>query len=837
MILNRVLCQVLGMLLVGTIAASSQSFLQHRNRLQFKQWTFHKGDIHSAESPRLLSSDDWSRITVPHTWNAQDVLTEGDRYYQGIGWYRTSFTIPRDWPAARTYIRFEGVSVVADVFVNGEYVGKHKGGYSAFCYEVTKYLLAGGENLLAVKVDNTMQPEVAPSGTDLYPLFGGIYRPVALFQTDNLCVSPLDFASSGVTVKPLRVSETEAEIEVETRVSYCYEPPLQTASPQLLPPRGMKGTGLYGEYYDNETFQGKPRHTRIDEAVSFNFGAGSALADMPADHFSIRWTGRLVPLRSGSYRFVMKSDDGSRLYLDDRRIIDHWGTHAATEKSYDVKLEAGKETQIAIEYNESGGDASVVFGWKLMDNATQKVEAVVLASVINRERKPVAGNRQTVAVDNNGELTAVQHFHLDRPHLWNAKTDPYLYRVNIRLEDAQGSVLDEVDQPFGLRFFHVDRDSGLILNGRPYSLYGVSRHQEWEGLGPALSDAHHEKDVDLILELGATGVRLAHYQQADKMYSLCDEHGLVVWAEIPNTPAYRKHPDYLQNCRDQLTELIKQNINHPSILFWGLYNEIDIPFADLKLLHDTAKRLDPDRLTTQADNSQVSERHLITDVAAWNWYFGWYYGQFGEYGPWFDRARRSQPTLKAGLSEYGAGGCISQQRENPPRPDADKGRFFPEQYQRLYHEKVWEELKNRKDIWCKFIWNLADFSWTNVRRGDRDFINHKGLITHDRQTKKDAFYFYKANWSAEPVLYLLSRRHTDRTEPSVPVEVYTNLGEVELRVNGTLVSRKRMESDIHKIRWDEIGLAPGRNRIDVTARQGEKTYTDSCEWTYRPKED
>jgi beta-galactosidase len=424
----------------------------------------------------------------------------------------------------------------------------------------------------------------------------------------------------------------------------------------------------------------------------------------------------------------------------------------------------------------------------------------------------------------------VQRFHLDRPHLWNAKADPYLYTLNVRLEDVQGNVLDEVEQPFGLRFYRVDRDSGLVLNGRAYPLYGVCRHQEWEGLGPALSNKHHEKDVGFILELGATGVRLAHYQQADKMYSLCDENGLVVWAEIPNTPAYRNHPDYLQNCKEQLTELIKQNLNHPSILFWGLYNEVDIPTADLKILHETAKRLDPYRLTTQADYSQVSERHLITDVAAWNWYYGWYYGQFGEYAPWFDRAHKNYPTLMAGLSEYGAGGCISQQQENPARPDASNGRFFPEQYQRLYHERVWSEIKNRKDLWCKFVWNLADFSWTNVRRGDRDFINHKGLITHDHKTKKDAFYFYKANWSDEPVLYLLSRRNTERTEKLVTVEVYTNLDEVELYVNGIFISRKKMESDIHKIHWDNVPLVPGRNRIDVIGHQENKTFTDACEW-------
>jgi beta-galactosidase len=337
--------------------------------------------------------------------------------------------------------------------------------------------------------------------------------------------------------------------------------------------------------------------------------------------------------------------------------------------------------------------------------------------------------------------------------------------------------------------------------------------------------------VGFILELGATGVRLAHYQQADKMYSLCDENGLVVWAEIPNTPIYRGTPDYLENCKEQLTELIKQNINHPSILFWGLYNEIDIPAQDLKVLHDTAKRLDPHRLTTQADNSQPGERHTVTDIAAWNWYYGWYYGEFGDYGPWFDRLHRDHPSLISGLSEYGAGGCVSQQQEDPVRPDANNGRFFPEQYQRLYHEKVWSEIKDRKDIWCKFIWNLADFSWTTVHRGDRDFINHKGLITHDRKIKKDAFYFYKANWSQEPVLYLLSRRNTERAKNPVSVEVYTNLDEVTLFVNGNLVSKKKMESDIHKIRWDQIPLVPGRNRIDVIGNRKDKTYTDSCEWT------
>jgi beta-galactosidase len=361
----------------------------------------------------------------------------------------------------------------------------------------------------------------------------------------------------------------------------------------------------------------------------------------------------------------------------------------------------------------------------------------------------------------------------------------------------------------------------------------VCRHQEWEGLGSALTDKNHEKDIELILELGANGVRLAHYQQAEKMYALCDEKGLVVWAEIPNTPVYRaENPEYLQNCKEQLTELIKQNYNHPSIFFWGMYNEIPISASDVNTLHKLAKTLDPARLTTQADFTQVTDRHFVTDVAAWNWYFGWYYDNFDKYQTWFDNLRKKYPRIKGGLSEYGAEGCISQQQENPKRP-APLGRFFPEQYQRLYHEEVWKILKDRQDIWCKFIWNMFDFSWTYAKRGDRDFINHKGLVTHDRKVKKDAFYFYKANWSDEPVLYILDRHNVERAESSTQAAVYTNLEEIELYINEKLISKKKMDSDIHKIVWEKVELVPGRNQVIAVGYRNTEKYTDSCEWILR----
>jgi len=810
----------------------AQEFLQFREQFRLEKWKFNKGEIHSAESGNTIDETGWQDVAVPHTWNAQDVLTDGPRYYQGIGWYRTNFILTRNEKFNRYFIRFEGVSLVADVFFNGNYLGTHKGGYSAFIVEITPYIRNGEVNYLSVKVNNATQLDVAPSGTYLYPLFGGIYRPVTVFSTGEICISPLDYATSGVYISPLSVTEKQAMVDVTTLLSFISLPVMQTQPEGLYPPKGMKGAGLFGEYYANAEFRGEPVHKRIDKKLQFTFKTGSPFSDMPADGFSVVWTGRFVPKNSGIYRFMLASDDGSRLYLDDKLAIDNWGNHAVTEKTYETKLEAGKETAVKITYYESGGDAAVSFGCMVQKPDNMLADALITTEVLDDNGKTVSLKQSRIALSNNTAITEKHQLQIDNPHLWDAKRDPYLYRVIVSLSDSAGTLLDKVEQPLGLRYYRVDRDSGLILNGKPYHLFGVCRHQEWKGKGPALSDQEHEKDFALIKEVGANGIRFAHYQQADIMYGLCDKHGLVAWAEIPNTPAYRGNiPGYLQNCRQQLTELVKQHYNHPSIFFWGLYNEINIPAADVRTLHETVKEIDPYRLTTQADYAQPEERHYVTDVAAWNWYFGWYYGNFGDYSPWYDNLHKEHPELKAGLSEYGAEACITQQKENPERP-APEGRFFPEQYQNLYHEKVWDEIKDRRDIWCKFVWNMFDFSWTYATRGDEPFMNYKGLVTHDRETKKDAFYFYKANWSEEPTLHIVSQRDSIRKDSLVQVSVYTNLDEVGLVVNGNLISRKPMQSDIHKITWEKVVLKKGLNSINVEGIKDHQRITDSCEWKF-----
>jgi beta-galactosidase len=686
--------QLLVILILGTgIFSFAQNALTFREVTNLSNWKFYKGDYHSAYKADFDDSN-WEKITVPHTWNAKDILTKGPENYKGPAWYRTSFNAS-DNIDKRYFIRFDGASITAEVFVNSQFVGKHKGAYSAFCYDITSFVYPDSNNIIAVKVNNTFDFDVAPAQPILFPLYGGLYRPVKIFTTPASCISPLDFASSGVYISQPEVTKEFADIDVEILVNYKEV---------------TYANGMHDQY-----------NSQDEVTVS------------------------------------------AKIFDLDGKLLD--------EQDKFIYLKPGDQR---VKHN----------------------------------------------------------FGIKKPFLWDAKRDPYLYSVLIELIDRNNKVIDKVVQPLGIRYFHVDKEKGLILNGEHYDCYGVTRHQEWEGLGSALSDEHHKQDMAIIEETGANALRLAHYQQANIMYSMCDTNGLVIWAEIPVTPHYRfDNSDYLANAKQQLIELIKQNYNHPSILFWGLYNEVKIPADDLRILNSTAKELDQQRLTTQADCYGLEERHYVTDLVAWNKYYAWYEGSFDDYVNWADTMLNHE-KLKVGISEYGAGGTISQQKENPETPDPFVGKFYPEQYQRIYHEEVWKRIKDRDDLWCKFVWNTFDFSWELVHRGDRPFINHKGLVTHDREVKKDAFYFYKANWSDEPVLYIASKRNTPRRNKKVDVMVYTNLDKVELFINGKSISKKKMKSDIHKIEWSGISLSQGRNKISVIGSKDVLIYTDKCVWEY-----
>ena len=384
---------------------------------------------------------------------------------------------------------------------------------------------------------------------------------------------------------------------------------------------------------------------------------------------------------------------------------------------------------------------------------------------------------------------------IENCHLWNGKKDPYLYTATAVIKRG-AKKLDDVKARFGCRYFEIDPERGFILNGEEYPLRGVSRHQDRLEIGNALLPCHHEEDIELILEVGANTIRLAHYQHDQYFYDLCDEKGLVIWAEIPYIS---KHLDNgKENTISQMTELICQNYNHASIVVWGLSNEITIGGADNpdlienhKILNDLAHNLDKTRLTTIACVSMCpidAEYIKIPDVIAYNHYFGWYGGETSMNGPWFDNFHAKNPTIPVGVSEYGCE-ALNWHTSNPTQGD------YTEEYQAYYHEELIKQLFPRKYIWSTYVWNMFDFGADARAEGGENGQNHKGLITMDRKYKKDSFYAYKAWLSDEPFVHVCGKRYIDRVEETTKITVYSNLKEVELFVNGESVGKQ--ESDNH----------------------------------------
>ena len=377
-------------------------------------------------------------------------------------------------------------------------------------------------------------------------------------------------------------------------------------------------------------------------------------------------------------------------------------------------------------------------------------------------------------------------------HLWHGRKDPYLYTAKVELVEND-TVIDAVSTRFGCRTFKIDPENGFILNGEEYPLRGVSRHQDRWGYGNALLPEHHEEDIDLICEVGCTTIRLAHYQHAQYFYDLCDERGLVLWAEIPYISKHM--PTGRENTISQMKELIVQNYNHPSIVVWGLSNEISIGGSDddllenHRILNDLCHEMDKTRLTTIAAVSMCKMEDpylLIPDVVSYNHYFGWYGGETSMNGPWFDKFHAMHPNIPIGCSEYGCE-ALNWHTSNPMQGD------YTEEYQAYYHEELIKQLYTRKYMWATHVWNMFDFGADARNEGGENGQNHKGLVTFDRKYKKDSFYAYKAWLSDEPFVHLCGKRYIDRVEDVTKVTVYSNLPEVELFANGISLGKKAAE--------------------------------------------
>ncbi len=476
----------------------------------------------------------------------------------------------------------------------------------------------------------------------------------------------------------------------------------------------------------------------------------------------------------------------------------------------------------------------------LISNTSKNAETVVVKLRISDGEKIIQTHTREIRLASEATQPVVMNITIDQPHLWNGRKDPFMYQVEAEVIKDNKSC-DAISQPMGLRFYHVDPDKGFFLNGEHLQLRGVCRHQDRAERGSALYNMHHEEDAAIMVEMGTNAIRLAHYPQSPYFYDLMDKYGIIVWAEIPfigpggyQDRGFIDQISFKDNGKEQLKELIRQHYNHPSICFWGLFNELktigDNPIEYITELNALAHSEDPTRPTTAASflhyDSDISK---ITDVIAWNQYFGWYGGSPADMGKWLDAAHKAHPEYKIAISEYGAGASIYHQQDSI-KPGIAAGWWHPENYQTYYHMGNWKALNERPFVWGSFIWNLFDFGAAHREEGDRPGINDKGLVTFDRKVKKDAFYFYKANWNKdEPFVYIANRRHDNRATTITDVMIFSNLPEVELIVNDKSAGKVKAD-EYQTFNWQGIELREGKNQLEAHAIGKKKTATDQVFW-------
>lgn len=548
------------------------------------------------------------------------------------------------------------------------------------------------------------------------------------------------------------------------------------------------------------------------------------------------------------------------VYFNSKLVCMHHGGYS----SFRVKLENIKDNnEIKIEADNSPNDfvypqqADFTFYGGIYRDVTLigvdknhfdldffGAPGIQITPIVNGDKADVnvktyitGGGEVRVTVNGETKTGTEVDFIVDNPHLWNGVADPYLYNAVAELI-VDGKVVDRVESRFGIRSFKVDPQKGFILNGKPYPLRGVSRHQDRPGIGNALLPEHHREDIELICEMGANTIRLAHYQHAQYFYDLCDEKGLVVWAEIPYISSHLEKG--VENTKTQMTELIAQNYNHPCIVTWGLSNEITMSGASSavvenhKMLNDLVHSMDKTRPTTEAVVTMCSmdnEYVHISDIVSYNHYFGWYGGNVNMYGPWFDKFHEKYPDKAIGISEYGC------EALNWHATDIAQG-DYTEEYQAYYHEELIKQIAVRPYLWATHVWNMFDFAADARAEGGENGMNHKGLVTFDRKYKKDSFYAYQAWLSDKPMLHICSKRYIDRVEDKVKIKVYSNQDEVELFANGESVGvQKKGEFPFFTFEVKNEG------ETVLTAKAGDLTdeskirKVDSFNEDYRMKEE
>ena len=488
----------------------------------------------------------------------------------------------------------------------------------------------------------------------------------------------------------------------------------------------------------------------------------------------------------------------------DHFSLDYWGTDGVIIRSEFTENELGI-VNLDI-HTECASDAMVEI--TIVDEAN----TIVHSEKVSSEQKQCA-------------------IKISEPKLWQGKENPYLYTLEALLK-KEDEVVDKVTKTFGFRSAELTPDKGFFLNGKKLEINGVAKHQDFEGVGNAINDTHVETDFEMINEIGANAVRLSHYQHRSFTYDLCDREGYVVWAEIPMM-SLPDSEDVLKNASDQLKELILQNCHHPSICFWGIQNEIAMDgesiamYQSVNVLQDIVDELLPSELTASANMYHVknnSPLNFITDMVGYNLYFGWYYDKMQDLDDWIEKFHAENPNVSLGISEYGADSNLKFHSDNPKVKD------YSEEFQSLYHEQTYPIIKSKPFMWGSFVWNMFDFGSSVRNEGGTKGKNSKGLVSFDRTIKKDAFYYYKANWSKEPFVHICEKRFVNRDKEKIDIKVYSNLNKVSLEVNGVDVGSLEGET---VFLFKDISLKQGHNQI----RAYSDDYEDTVEFIRVDKPD
>jgi len=461
-------------------------------------------------------------------------------------------------------------------------------------------------------------------------------------------------------------------------------------------------------------------------------------------------------------------------------------------------------------------------------NAAAAERAALVVLIVKDERGKVVECARQHHLAAPGVSEVVLELAVEEPRLWRGRIAPCLHTALVELYDAvDGALLDAVEQTFGFRSFAVDAERGFLLNGEPYELRGVNLHQDGPRAAWAMTAAERERDFELVLELGATFVRLVHYQHDQHAYALADRLGLVVWAEHALVNTVGSSALFGERAAQQLTALIRQRFNHPSIAVWGIGNEVQThaPAEAKPLLGRLAalvKAEDPSRPSALSTCYDEPAGAYGVELMAHNKYYGWYTGDFADLTSWLEAQRAKSPGRSFGMSEYGAGAGVTLHADEPKPLD------HSEEYQCLFHEHYWRVLGERPWLWCKAVWQMFDAAAAGRDEGDTPGINDKGLVTRDRQTKKDSFFWYRACWSDDAVVHITGRRARQRAHRT-DVKVYANCDEVELYVNGSTRGVARV---VEHVAWFfDVALDAGESRIEVEGRRAAATVRDECRWT------